>query len=179
MFKTKSTWSSIAYKLQRKLKSFYHLLSSMIHDASSPYEHFKCHMSFKRGIFGVGEENQQRPFLPKPDVGNKSQRLRLRKDQLEHVDKKNPKESKSNINYTFPRKDMIHTYYTVMFVSMYSTVFRHVRILNIHNKSSIDFVWFVENKYNIRPRALQLPLLIFSHFPLFPFFFFIGSKYII
>lgn len=135
-------------------------------------------MSFKRGIFGVGEENQ-RPFLPKPDVGNKSQRLRLRNAQLEHVDKKNPKESKSNINYTFPRKDMIHTYYTVMFVSMYSTVFRHVRILNIHNKSSIDFVWFVENKYNIRPRALQLPLLIFSHFPLFPFFFFIGSKYII
>lgn len=72
-------------------------------------------MNFKRAIYLVCGE-QTKTVSSTAWRGNTSQRLGLRKAQLEHVDKKNPKESKSNINYTFPRKDMIHTYYTVMFV---------------------------------------------------------------
>lgn len=112
----------------------------MIHNTSSPYKHFKYHINFKKNIFNIKKKNQQKPFLPKPNINNKNQQLKLKKNQLKHINKKNPKKSKSNINYTFPKKNIIHTYYTIIFISIYSTIFKHIQILNIHNKSSINFI---------------------------------------
>lgn len=114
MFKIKSTWSKYCLQIAKEIEEL--LSSSFQHDSWCIIAlRIWSVMNFKRAIYLVLGE-QTKTVSSTAWRGNKSQRLGLRKAQLEHVDKKNPKESKSNINYTFPRKDMIHTYYTVMFV---------------------------------------------------------------